>query len=216
MALNLSTSGITNSGTIQAAHVSQSIDALKGTHAYNLTPSGSLNFTGTSTFTGDTTLTGTVQGALSNIISESVTDDSTVSVAVNGRSTSVYILTVNADGNQGSNGIGYVLPRPATAGLAGTTYRIIVGLIGSSATSPTALVRPFTISIDSSNQTLLASIVTNNGTASTVLQRSSGPFVQLDIAGSKLNTGDQFDLFCDGTYWYVTGFSGTNSVTFAN
>ena len=46
MALTLSTSGITNSGTIQAAHISQSIDALKGTHAYDLTPSGSINLTG--------------------------------------------------------------------------------------------------------------------------------------------------------------------------
>ena len=42
MALTLSTSGITNSGTIEAAHVSQSIDALNGTYAYDLTPSGSI------------------------------------------------------------------------------------------------------------------------------------------------------------------------------
>ena len=76
MALTLSTSGITNSETIQASHVSQSIDALKGTHAYNLTPSGSFTFTGTTVFAGK------VQGAISNIVSEAVRSASTVTVNI--------------------------------------------------------------------------------------------------------------------------------------
>lgn len=209
MALNLSTSGITNSGTIQASHVSQSIDALKGTHAYNLTPSGSFTFTGTTVFDGN------VQGAISNIVTEVVGSDNTVTVNANDRSTSVYVLSVNADGNQGSNQISYQLPRPNSV-TTGTTCRIIIGQIGASATSPDVLARPFSIIIESSTQALLGSIVGISSTAQTVLQRSNGPFVSVAIASGRLNTGDSFDLFCDGTYWYVTGFINSPSVSYAN
>ena len=209
MALTLSTSGITNSETIQASHVSQSIDALKGTHAYNLTPSGSFTFTGTTVFAGN------VQGAISNIVSEAVGSASTVTVNVNDRSTSVYVLSANADGNQGSNQISYQLPRPNST-TPGTTYRIIIGQIGASATSPDALSRPFSIIIESSTQALLGSIVGISSDAQTVLQRSNGPFVSLAIASDRLNTGDSFDLFCDGSYWYVTGFINSPSVSYSN
>jgi len=56
MAKTLDKSGITDSSTIEAWHVTQSIDALKGTDAYDITISGSLNLTGsvtTGSFTGD-------------------------------------------------------------------------------------------------------------------------------------------------------------------
>ena len=46
MAKKLSKSGIVTSQTVQAWHVSQSIDALTGTEAYDITLSGSLNITG--------------------------------------------------------------------------------------------------------------------------------------------------------------------------
>lgn len=46
MANQLSKSGITNSQTIQAWHVSQSVDALTGTSAYDIKISGSLTLTG--------------------------------------------------------------------------------------------------------------------------------------------------------------------------
>ena len=206
MALTLSTSGITNSGTIQAAHISQSIDALKGTHAYNLTPSGSF------TFTGDTVFTGTVSGNKSKIITSSVPNDSTITFNVNGDSNSTYVLTVPADGNQGSNGIGFQLPRPSNV-TPGTAYRILVGQVGASVTSPATFVRPFTIFVESSDQKALFSILTTNATT---LQKSSGPFVQMDIAGSRTFTGDQYDLICDGTYWHVTGVIGSPTVTYSN
>jgi len=207
MALTLSTSGITNSETIQAAHISQSIDALKGTHAYNLSPSGSFTFTGNTVFNGD------VSGNRSKIISEVVGSDNTVTVNVNDGSTSIYVLSANADGNQGSNQISYQLPRPNSV-TPGTTYRIIIGQIGASATSPAALARPFSIIIEASAQALLGSIVGISSTANTVLQRSNGPVVSLTVASGRLNTGDSFDLFCDGTYWYVTGFINSPSVTY--
>lgn len=46
MALTLSNTGISDSSTIEAAHISQSIDALTGTKAYNIVISGSLTLTG--------------------------------------------------------------------------------------------------------------------------------------------------------------------------
>ena len=206
MALTLSTSGITNSGTIQAAHVSQSIDALKGTHAYNLTPSGSF------TFTGNTVFNGTVSGNKSNIITQTVAETDTATFTVNGDSNSIYLLTVNADGNQGSNGIGYELPRPSGV-TPGTTYKIIIGQIGSSETAPDVLTRAFSIFIVASDQKLFGSIVTTNSTNN--FSRSNGPFVQLDIGSGRISSGDQFDLICDGTYWHVTGFINSPSVSYS-
>ena len=61
MAKTLSNSGITSNDTIQAGHVTQSIDALTGTEAYDITISGSLSVIGTTSgsFIGDGTgLTG--------------------------------------------------------------------------------------------------------------------------------------------------------------
>lgn len=46
MAFNLSKTGIADGSQLWAYHVTQSIDALKGTHAYNLNPSGSVAVTG--------------------------------------------------------------------------------------------------------------------------------------------------------------------------
>ena len=46
MALTLSKTGISNGETIQTFHVTQSVDALTGTAAYDIKISGSLNLTG--------------------------------------------------------------------------------------------------------------------------------------------------------------------------
>jgi len=67
MAKNLSKSGITTSATAEAWHVTQSVDALTGVDAYNITISGSLNLTGsavTGSFSGDgTNLTGVISSS---------------------------------------------------------------------------------------------------------------------------------------------------------
>ena len=52
MAKTLSNSGITTNDTIRAGHVTQSIDALTGTDAYDITISGSLTSTGNLINTG--------------------------------------------------------------------------------------------------------------------------------------------------------------------
>ncbi len=56
MAKTLSNSGITTNNTIEAGHVTQSVDALTGTDAYDITISGSLSLPGTiasGSFQGD-------------------------------------------------------------------------------------------------------------------------------------------------------------------
>lgn len=203
MALTLSTSGITNSGTIEAAHVSQSIDALKGTHAYNLTPSGSF------TFTGDTTFAGTISGNASKILTSTVTETAKTELTFEA-SNCTYQLVVEAAANSGTNLIGFTLPEASS--VPGTMYKLLIGQIGANAISPSALARPLTITTGG-NQNLLGSILT---VAATPLQRSSGPFISMSIPAGKSKTGDQYNCISDGTYWYVTGFSGTNSVTYAS
>ena len=52
MALTLSNTGISSGSLIEASHVSQSIDALTGVVAYDITISGSLTTTGSLYFSG--------------------------------------------------------------------------------------------------------------------------------------------------------------------
>lgn len=54
MALTLSKTGITTSKTVEASHVTQSIDALTGTTAYSLEISGSLTMIGNTTISSST------------------------------------------------------------------------------------------------------------------------------------------------------------------
>ena len=61
MAKTLSNSGITSLGTVRPGHVSQSVDALTGAEAYDITISGSLTLTGSFNFTPG--LTGSFTGS---------------------------------------------------------------------------------------------------------------------------------------------------------
>jgi hypothetical protein len=58
MANTLSKSGIANNTTIEAWHVTQSIDAFTGVSAYDITISGSLTLTGSTNLSGSTTIVG--------------------------------------------------------------------------------------------------------------------------------------------------------------
>jgi hypothetical protein len=81
MAQTLSKTGITNGSTIQVGHVTQSIDALTGTEAYDITISGSLMLTGSVSslngFTGN--LIGTASRATEAFITTQVRPYNTVS-----------------------------------------------------------------------------------------------------------------------------------------
>ena len=128
---------------------------------------------------------------------------------MNAASNSVYQLVVDLDGNIGTNPISFELPEASS--VPGTTYKLLIGQIGADAISPAALSRQLVITT-SGDQQLLGSIVT---TASPAHDRSSGPVISMAVAAGKSATGDQYDLICDGTYWYVTGFIATNGVTYS-
>jgi len=60
MANVLSKSGITNTNTIQAWHVSQSVDAFTAASAFDVTISGSLTMSGSTNLSGSTSITGSL------------------------------------------------------------------------------------------------------------------------------------------------------------
>ena len=84
MALTLTKTGITNGGTIQAFHVTQSIDAFTKQAAYDITLSGSLTLTGsvasyngfTGSFTGSYFGTANVTGSFLGGFTGSITGNS--------------------------------------------------------------------------------------------------------------------------------------------
>ena len=96
----LSKTGITDGSKLLSGHVTQSIDALTGATAYDITISGSLNLTGSSTVTGSfagvgSGLTGyatnfsasyavTASHALTGISSSYATTSTTASFALTG------------------------------------------------------------------------------------------------------------------------------------
>ena len=67
MANVLSKSGITNTSTIQAWHVSQSVDAFTAASAYDITVSGSLTVSGSINITGSTNITGSFKVYRTNL-----------------------------------------------------------------------------------------------------------------------------------------------------
>jgi hypothetical protein len=109
MAKELSKTGISTSSTIQAGHVSQSIDALTGTEAYDITISGSLTATGSVQIKGSVTLQ--EQVALTGVGSDSIS------------STGTNVLTIDASGNiyktgsyDGGSGGTTVVANPGSSG----------------------------------------------------------------------------------------------------
>ena len=85
MAKELSKTGISTSSTIKAGHVSQSIDALTGTEAYDITISGSLTTTGSVQIKGSTTLQNQV--AFTGVGSDSISSAGTNILTIDGTGT---------------------------------------------------------------------------------------------------------------------------------
>ena len=110
MAQTLSKTGITNNSTIQAWQVSQSIDALTGQVAYDITISGSLNLTG-STITGSTANITSITGSLRGTADTSSVAQS-VKVTNNATTNQSYrLLFVAQSGLPNPNSDGYAQPR---------------------------------------------------------------------------------------------------------
>ena len=74
MANTLNKTGITNGNTVEAYHVTQSIDAFTGTVAYDISLSGSLGVTGPLTVTGPTTISGSQISLTGQLIGNLTTD----------------------------------------------------------------------------------------------------------------------------------------------
>ena len=76
MANILNKTGITSGNTVEAYHVTQSIDALTGTVAYDISLSGSLGVTGPLTIIGPTNISGStinLVGQYTNISGSTIT-----------------------------------------------------------------------------------------------------------------------------------------------
>jgi len=106
----LSKTGITNNSTIQAWHVSQSIDAFTGDVGYAITLSGSLNLTG-STITGSTANITSITGSLKGTADTGSVAQS-VKVTNNATTNQSYrLLFVAESGLPDPNDNGYAQPR---------------------------------------------------------------------------------------------------------
>jgi hypothetical protein len=107
MALTLSKSNIVNGNTIQAADVSQSIDAFTGTIAYDITLSGSLQLTGsvksrngyTGSLQGTASIATSASYALTATTATTATSASNITTAVTSSGTN-YLVFVSEAGTK--------------------------------------------------------------------------------------------------------------------
>jgi hypothetical protein len=185
MALTLSTSGITNSGTIQAAHVSQSIDALKGTHAYDLTPSGSINLTGSMNYRYKT-----------EAVVVASTDTLPISISTKPSGTTFIITNTNNDST--SNQLRFDVPAAAST-VAGTHFKFLISQIGADTAIGVAVNRP--ILFKGTAADLMPRIIDG----SSGLYSTTNPDNGVLIDASRYSSGDSFEAICDGIYWHITG-----------
>jgi hypothetical protein len=119
MALTLSKTLIATGQTVQASQITQSIDALTGAVAYDITISGSL------TVTGSLNINGTLNATSSNAISSSFATTASFAVSSSRAVSSSFATTAS----YALNGGGASYPTStyinnATNGSAGTAYQI--------------------------------------------------------------------------------------------
>jgi len=135
MAKTLSKTGIGTSSTIEAWHVTQSIDALTGTHAYSLTPSGSITHTGQLTINSSGTSTTTINNPTTVNNTLNITGDATVGfgdtqpIEFSTRGGENIAIGTDAfeagTSNSGNVGVGYEAFHDTTSnGNTGVGYRV--------------------------------------------------------------------------------------------
>ena len=78
MAKQFSNSGILTGQTVEASHVSQSVDAFTGADAYDISISGSFRITGSTILSGSTAFVGVTGNDSSNDGNVLVLDPSTI------------------------------------------------------------------------------------------------------------------------------------------
>jgi len=165
MANILNKTGITTGNTVQAYHVTQSIDALTGTEAYDITISGSLTTTGSVNVKGniesDQFVTGEKLKANTAVITDLITENTTGSGVK-------FNVNITASGNISSS-----------LQLLGKSLEIEeTASIGRSLTVGTTLV--------------VTETITGDGEGITNLQRPISNSVSTNFSASALNSGFYF------------------------
>ena len=197
MAKTLSKTGIATSGTITAAHVTQSIDALTGGDAYNVTISGSTVLEGplTINLAPVTNLTASGHISASGTITSNLITTNTI--------TNVNTTHITASGNISSSGIGTFasLDISGDIDVDGTTNLDVVDIDGAVDMASTLVVASHITA--SGNISASGNILTTHITASGNIT-SSGNI----LAGNVFlpsNGKISFDNTQNGTDQFITG-----------
>ena len=185
MALTLSSASIATGATVQAAQITQSIDALTGTVAYDITISGSL------TVTGSLNMNGTLNATSSNAVSASyaLTASFAATPTVSGISgISGLSGTSGISGLSGRSGLSGISGLSGTSGISGLSALVSCSLaVSGSTTAQRAITATFS-NPDSSPLTQPQQLI--HWWTSTVetgsAQQASGTVTYLVVSGSNI------------------------------
>jgi hypothetical protein len=164
MANVLSKSGINNTGTIQAWHVSQSVDAFTAASAYDITISGSLTLTGSTNISGSTVMSGSL--SVSGTVNLPGFTNATASWATN---------LVNTPSNINR----YILPSGSTPTLFATQMIAGAGQINSGQSLTTIDITP----IDFTGKTLGTDVFITVGISSSYATSSMSYYPRANSIG---------------------------------
>ena len=215
MAKTLSQIGIATGQTIKASEVSQSIDALTGTEAYDITISGSLTVTGSTNIDGDVFINPTSATTGTSVLTINPTTGKifrTGSYSSGGGGSVGTLDQVTTVGNSTSNSI-------IIGALTATSGNIGGGLSAANITSNSTITATTDISASGN---LFANITDNGDTTfkTVVYDPTTGQLFRtgsfssaLTSEGGKYDVGDGEIVFDDGTGNEGAGLKGDGTDT---
>jgi len=215
MAKTLSNLGIATGQTIKASEVSQSIDALTGTEAYDITISGSLTVTGSTSIDGDVFINPTSATTGTSVLTINPTTGKifrTGSYSAGGGGSVGNLNQVTTLGNSTTNAI-------SIGALTATSGTIGGGLGAVNITSQNTIVAGTDISASGN---LFANLADNGTTTfkTVVYDPATGKFYRtgsfssaLTSEGGKFDVGDDEIVFDDGTGNEGAGLKGDGTDT---
>ena len=223
MAKTLSKIGIESGQPITAGEISQSIDALTGTEAYDITISGSFKVIGPTSITGSTVITGSTSITGSIDVSGSIVNNLTSSYSV---TSSLAQTSITANGLQGqpsinvtdisASGLLYI----SASQVSGQTYGVLVrdevtGKVYHTGSYATGIGAIGNLQLVTDNGSTTTNAITssalriNNGNDLTP-NTSSTPPSQLQIQGN----GYTGFIALDSSSMYIGNNSQTQSISF--
>jgi hypothetical protein len=194
MANVLSNSGILNNQVIQAAHVSQSVNALTGIVSYDVSISGSLNVTGSTTLSGSST---TIRGGALSITSSNFNATLTQGTLDLGYSNNGGIIKagiISASYYYVSQSLNYNI---LTASSILTTNLTASNIVTTNLTASNITASDIRVSNIITASTVIAGIISasNSLTASNLLvSESSNLLGTLYITGSPISLNADYDF----------------------